>query len=107
MRMIGTLALCFVLLAGSATLGVAAGKEVKLDGKLTCAKCDLKKEKECATVIVTKEGGKDVVYYLDDKSHKAHHSDYCSSAKDGSVTGTVSEKDGKKIITATKVEAKK
>jgi RecG-like helicase len=79
------------------------GKEVTLKGTITCAKCDLKKEKACTTVIVVKEDGKDVVYYLDRKSGKANHKQICQSPKEGTVKGKVSEKDGKKVITASKV----
>lgn len=74
-----------------------------LKGSITCAKCDLGKEDKCTTVIVVKEDGKDVIYYLDEKAGKANHKTICKAAKAGSVTGKVSEKDGKKVITATKV----
>ena len=52
---------------------------------------------------MVKEGGKDVVYYFDEKSHKANHDAICQTGKQGTVTGTVSEKDGKKYIAVTKV----
>ena len=107
MRTSLTVAVCLVLLVSSLVPAIAQDKEVKLAGKLTCAKCDLKKEAKCATVLVAKEGGKDVVYYLDEKSGKANHSEFCQAPKEGTVTGTVSEKDGKKIITASKVELNK
>jgi hypothetical protein len=83
-------------------------KEVTLKGKITCAKCELKlpDAKGCATVIVVKEGGKDIVYYFDTKSHKENHTEICKAGKDGSVTGTVTEEKGKKTITATKVAFK-
>src|SRR6266849_10121647 len=100
-----SLALAFVV---AVTLCVQAAekddKEVTLKGTITCAKCDLKVEKKCATVIKVSEDGKDVVYYLDDESGKKNHKKICTEAKKGSVTGKVSEKDGKKIVTATKVE---
>jgi hypothetical protein len=84
----------------------AADKEVTLKGTVTCAKCDLKKEAKCATVIKVTEDGKDVVYYFDDKSGKENHKAICTEPKEGTVTGTVSEKDGKKVIKVTKVELK-
>ena len=86
---------------------VQAAKEVTLTGKVTCAKCELKIEKECATVIVVNESGKDAVYYFDQKSHKANHDAICQVAKQGTVTGTLSEKDGKKYIKVTKIAFKK
>ena len=82
----------------------ADDKEVTLKGTITCAKCDLKVEKKCHTVIKVSEDGKDVVYYLDDASAKKNHQKICTSPTKGSVTGKVSEKEGKKIITASKVE---
>lgn len=82
------------------------GKEVTLEGTITCAKCDLGKEDSCMTVIVVKEKGKDVVYYFDKKTHKAQHGQICKTPKKGTVTGVVSDMDDKKIITASKVEFK-
>ncbi len=93
-----TLVGALLLVLGSTSSG-GEKKEVTLKGKITCAKCDLAKEAKCATVIVTKEDGKDVIYYLDAKSGKANHGKICNSPMDGSVTGTVSEKGGKKTIT--------
>src|SRR5262249_34264092 len=82
------------------------GKAVTLKGTITCAKCDLKKAKTCATVIVVKDGDKDTIYYFDPAGHKKNHKPICMEAKEGSVTGTVSEKGGKKIVTVSKVEFK-
>ncbi len=107
MRSVMTIALSLVVVAVLATPMVAQNKEVTLTGKVTCAMCDLKTEKACATVIVVKEGGKDVTYYLDEKSGKANHDAICTAGKEGTVTGIVSEKGGKHIITASKVEFKK
>jgi hypothetical protein len=83
------------------------GKEETIKGSITCAKCDLKKAEKCATVI--KDGDK--VYYFDKDSHKKYHGDVCTTAKDGTVKGTVKkEKDGEKekmIVTVTSLEYKK
>src|SRR5262249_23035316 len=106
-RLAKLLALGLALVVLTAVAQARPDKEVTLKGTITCAKCDLGVEKKCATVIKVKEGGKDVVYYLDDKAGKDNHKTICQASKDGAVTGTVSEKDGKKIITATKVEFKK
>ena len=96
-----------VLLTVLALTAGAQNHDTKLTGKITCAKCDLKIEKNCATVIVVKENGKDAVYYLDAKSDKANHGAICQASKPGTVTGVVSEKNGKKIVTASKVEFQK
>jgi hypothetical protein len=75
--------------------------EKKLEGKITCAKCDLKKEDKCATVIVVKEKDKDVIYYFDKDSNKKYHKDICTESRQGSVTGTV-KKDGDKMVISVK-----
>ena len=92
-------------LAFAVTLCVRAAedKEVTLKGTITCAKCDLKAEKDCHTVIQVKDGDKTVTYYFSEAKGKDHKA-ICTEAKKGSVTGKVSEKDGKKVITPSKVE---
>ena len=84
----------------------AADKEVKLEGKIMCAKCALKQAKKCATVIKVNDDGKEVVYWFLDKGTKEeYHEEVCGGAvKEGTVTGTISEKDGKKWIKPKKVE---
>lgn len=100
-NLLGVLAL-LAFLAGSVG---AADKEVTLKGKIMCAKCELKTAKKCQTAIKVKEGGKEVVYYFLDKGNKeTYHEEVCGGGqKEGTVTGTVSEKDGKKYITPKKV----
>ena len=78
-------------------------KEVTLKGTITCAKCDLKLADKCATVIKVEKDGKDVVYYFDTASHKKNHGKICQTPMPGTVKGTVSEKDGKKIIKVSQV----
>ena len=88
-------------------VGVRAGDEKTLKGTVTCAKCDLKESASCHTVVKVSEDGKDVVYWFDkagSKDYKKTHSAICQEAKKGTVTGEVSEKDGKKMIKVTKVE---
>jgi hypothetical protein len=110
MRFAKLLVLGLSLVVLTAIVHAQPAKEVTLKGTVTCAKCDLKKEAKCATVIKVKEKSKgadvDVVYYFDADSHKKNHSQICTTPKEGSVTGTVAEKDGKKIVTVKKVEIK-
>jgi hypothetical protein len=80
------------------------GKEVTLMGTITCAKCDLKLQDKCNTVVKVSKDGKDTVYFFDKASNKKYHSDTCQEAKKGSVTGSTAEKDGKQWITVTKLE---
>ena len=85
-------------------------KEVKLEGDMVCGKCKLKETKECANVIQVKDGDKTVTYYLDDKgADEDYHDGLCGGGKKegAKVTGTVTEKDGKKWVKPTKVEEKK
>ena len=81
-------------------------EEVTLKGTLMCGKCALKETKKCTTVIQVKEGDKTVTYYLDDKGHgEEYHENVCGGdKKEGTVIGTVTEKDGKKWIKPSKVE---
>ena len=100
-----SLAMMFALVAVVPADDKEADKEKTLKGSVTCAKCDLKKESKCATVIVVKEDGKDVTYYFDKESDKKYHKDICTEAKEGSVTAVIAEKDGKKWVTkVSKVE---
>ena len=82
------------------------GKEVTLKGTILCAKCSLKEAKTCTTAIQVKEGDKTVTYLFDDKGNKEeYHEAVCGGdKKEGTVTGTVSVKDGKKYIKPSKVE---
>ena len=79
----------------------AEDKEETLKGTITCAKCDLKKEKTCTTVIVVKKDDKETVYYFDKDSGKKHHKAICTEPKKGEVTGTV-KKDGDKMVVTVK-----
>jgi len=93
-----------IVIAAVAAISAADGDKVTLKGSITCAKCDLDKEKKCMTVIVAKEKDKDVIYYFDAKSNGKYHKDICKAAKKGTVTGTTSEKDGKKFISVTELK---
>lgn len=105
MRVLGNLLAAIALLT---VIGLtqAQDKEVTLKGKITCARCELKKEKACATVIVVKENGKDVVYYFDKEAHKKYHGDICKESKEGEATGTVTKDGARLVIKASKVTFK-
>ena len=82
-------------------------KKVELKGDACCAKCELGKADKCATVIVVKKDNKEEVYYFDADSHKKHHGECCQGRKEATVKGTVTEKDGKKMVKVEKFEIKK
>lgn len=87
-----------------------AAKEVKVTGTLVCGKCALSETKKCTNVLQVKEKDKTVNYYLDDKgAGEEFHEGVCGGGKlEGvTVTGAVTEKDGKKFIKPTKVDVKK
>ncbi len=98
------LALVVVLVLSSAAR--AEDKQITLKGEILCAKCALNETKKCTTAIVVKEEGKNVVYYFNDKGNKEdYHEEVCGGArKQGTVTGLVVVKEGKKWITPKKVE---
>jgi hypothetical protein len=92
-------------LAGFAYAGEEA-KTVTVTGKIVCAKCSLKKEdaKECQNVIVADDSGKTVEYYLVKNKLAEDFGHVCKGEKNVVATGTLSEKDGKTWITATKMD---
>lgn len=106
MKKIYTLIACAGLLTVSA---FAADKEVTITGEGMCAKCALHETTKCQNVIQTQEDGKTVNYYLTQNkvSKDFHHDNLCQKNEKVTATGTVSEKDGKKILTASKIEAAK
>ena len=100
-----------IALAAVATLAGFAGagedaKTVTVTGKLVCAKCSLQKTdaKQCQNVIVADESGKSVEYYLVKNALAEEFGHTCKGEKNVVATGTVSEKDGKTWITATKLD---
>ena len=82
-----------------------AGKKVTVTGMGKCAKCALHETDSCQNVIQTEKGGKTVNYYLTKNDvAKEFHSNICKESKKVKATGTVAEVDGKKELTATKIE---
>ena len=83
--------------------------QVTLTGMMVCGKCKLSETKTCQNVLQVEKDGKTVNYYLtQNKVSKDMHSDVCKN--DGekvTITGTVKEKDGKQMMTASKIEAVK
>ena len=96
--------------AGAAMTALAAdSKEITITGNMVCGKCKLHETKACQNVIQVEKDGKTVNYYLakNDVSD-AMHEDIChGDSKKVTATGTVEEKDGKEVLTVTKLEAAK
>ena len=86
----------------------AADKEVTITGEGKCGKCALHETAKCQNVIQTEENGKTVTYYLAQNAmSKDFHENLCKKSEKVTATGTVSEKDGKKILTVSKIEEAK
>jgi hypothetical protein len=112
MRKLLMLAAVGVFFSGVSTLLAAPDKEkVTVSGDGMCAKCALKETKSCQNVIIEEKDGKKTTYYLKHEGvSKDNHSKlgFCMASKDNPVkvkaTGTVEEEDGKKVMTAEKLE---
>ncbi|MGA3284772.1 MAG: DUF6370 family protein [Verrucomicrobiota bacterium] len=107
-KFISTLA-AGILLAGLTTRALAADtadKEVTITGTMVCAKCTLHETKSCQNVVQVEKDGKTVNYYLKQNDvSKAAHDPICGgSSEKVTVTGTVKEKDGKEMMTPTKID---
>ncbi|MFO0804902.1 MAG: hypothetical protein U0791_17480 [Gemmataceae bacterium] len=86
-----------------------AAKEVKLTGTLVCGACKLNESKKCTNVLQVKDKDKTINYWLTDKGNdEPYHEKVCGGGelKDVTVTGVVTEKDGKKTVKASKVDVK-
>ena len=109
MKTIAKLAVALALVAGYAATAVAA--EETITGKLMCAKCTLKKAdartsaRTCWSPLDA--AGKTTEYYVEKNDVAKAFGHTCKGDKPAVVTGAVSEKDGKKWIAASKMDAPK
>ncbi len=106
-----TLALLVGLAFASATMTALAddAKETTITGNMVCGKCTLHETKTCQNVVQVMEDGKTVNYYLKQNAvSKKEHAAVChGDTEKVTVTGTVAEKDGKKMMTPTKIDVVK
>jgi hypothetical protein len=95
-----------VVLCGAILVAQAADdKEKTIKGTMVCGKCTLGVCKKCTNVLQVKEGGKTVEYFIDDNGNKEkYHKKICppEAKQEAEVTGTITEKDGKKWIKPSK-----
>ena len=108
MKTIARLAVALALVAGFTAAAVAADETVS--GSLMCAKCSLKKagQDKCQDVLVVKDKSGATTEYSVEKNDVAKTFGHtCQGEKAATVTGAVSEKDGKKWISPTKMEPAK
>jgi Family of unknown function (DUF6370) len=89
----------------SRLLAEDAGKEVTITGNMVCGKCTLHLTDSCQNVVQVTQDGKTVNYFLtqNDVSKDAHGAVCHSDGEKVTVTGTVEEKDGKEIMTPSKI----
>ena len=83
-----------------------AAADETLKGDMVCAKCFLKKPdaKECQDVLLVKnDTGEPTEYYVTKNDVSKESGEACTNKVPATITGTVSEKDGRKWITATKI----
>ncbi len=109
MKTIAKLGLALALVVGFVAVA-GAGEETTVTGKVMCAKCSLKKADadKCQDVLVTKDAaGKVTEYYVEKNEVLKAFGHTCQGEKPAVATGTVTEKDGKKWIAATKMESPK
>ncbi len=85
-----------------------AAETMTITGDGMCAKCKLKETAKCQNVIEVTDNGKTTKYYInDDKVAQGYHKTICTKTVKTTATGTVEEKDGKKVMTASKIEEAK
>jgi hypothetical protein len=104
MRIVALFGMALVM-AGGLVLPAAAADET-YTGTVVCAKCTLKKAdaKQCQDVLVVKTGSTTAEYYISKNAVAEKFGHICTGEQPASVTGSVMEKDGKKWITASKME---
>ena len=96
-----------LLILGLSFLSISAlvAEDRTLVGTGLCPKCALKEGGKCSNVLIVNEGGNDVKYYLTSKMK--HKEFFCEGKTKGlSITGTVEEKGGKKMLAAKSIEKK-
>src|SRR2546423_7602949 len=82
------------------------GRERTITGEGKCGKCSMKETEKCQNVIEVegKKGGKVNYYLVDNDVSKEFHKNICKENKKVKATGTVKTVDGKREMTATKIE---
>jgi hypothetical protein len=102
MKTLAKLGLALALVFGLVAAANAAD-ETTVSGKVMCAKCALKKADatKCQDVLVGSGGAE---YYVEKNAVSEKFGHVCGGEKPATVTGTVTEKDGKKWIAPSKME---
>jgi len=102
------IAMVMALVLGVVSMARAA--ETTLSGTMVCAKCTLKKADatKCQDVLVVKDdNGTSTEYYIAKNAAADEAGHQCKKEAKATITGAVSEKDGRKWIEASKIEKEK
>ena len=105
MKALSRIGVALALVLGLVAVSTVSAAEATLKGTMSCAKCALKKADKCQDVLtVTDEKGASTEYWIvkNEAAEKAGHQ--CKAPAAATITGEVSEKDGKKWIAASKIE---
>jgi Family of unknown function (DUF6370) len=100
-----------ILAAGILAIGLSScatshqSSEVTMTGTMVCGKCKLHQTKECQNVLQVQQDGQTVNYFLvQNDVSKDFHDNICKNdGEQATVTGTVEEKDGQEVMTASKI----
>ena len=96
-----------LLTVSLAATPLVAFADEALSGTLVCAKCALQKADahECQDVLIVADAkGVKTEYYVTKNEVAEKSGEACTLEIKATVTGTVSEKDGRKWITPSKIE---
>jgi Family of unknown function (DUF6370) len=104
MKVLVKLGVVAAVVLGLSGVAAAADDVKTLTGKVVCGKCSLKKEAGCQNVFVAEDGAE---YYLSKTEAADKFGHVCKGEKTAKATGTVTEKDGKKWLTASAMEEAK
>jgi hypothetical protein len=107
MKVLKTLAIALAVVVAMVVLAQAGDDApVTVTGTISCAKCVLNKADAtaCQDVLVATDKTE---YYLVKNAVTEKYGHACKSEKSAVVTGTVTDKDGKKWLEASKIEEPK
>jgi hypothetical protein len=109
MKKITALTFAILLFAGLSIRALAGEETLTITGNMECGKCVLHETKTCQNVVQVMNGTNTVNYYLKENDvSKAAHEPICGgSSEKVTVTGTVKTKDGKEMMTPTKIDVDK
>jgi hypothetical protein len=109
MKKIAFLSIVALSVLGMSVQADDSTKANKIKGEASCAKCELHVADACQNVITVTgaDGKKEQIFCEANPVAKAFHKTICHGPANVTAEGAISEKDGKKYITLTKIEEAK